>query len=369
MTRPYGLCSDQHLHAWSAFAGVAAGGINTRLQIILDELVRCATEVKAAGGDELVFAGDLFHVRGSIAPEVFNPAFDTIRDRICRDLGMSVIAIPGNHDLAGKETTELGNAMQQLGTIDGFRVLTKTEIVRPMHMGGKPARQGMVIIPWHSSVGALKTEIYRAIDEMYEAGKGSPADYDLIIHAPVNGVIMGIPDHGFDAQELKDFGFKRVFAGHYHDHKELVPGVFSIGATTHQTWSDPGTKAGFLIVHDDHVEYRASHAPSFVDIDATMDPDEMELAVDGNYVRVKIENATSSQVTQLRQELLDMRAAGVVVNVVSTARSTARTTSVSATATTLDQSVTEFVKTQALDNEAAVSANCLNILNKVRAAA
>ncbi len=53
---------------------------------------RAAAEVRAAGGDTLVFAGDLFHTRGSLDPEVFNPVIETIKG-LTWD-GYRIVAIP-----------------------------------------------------------------------------------------------------------------------------------------------------------------------------------------------------------------------------------------------------------------------------------
>ena len=66
MRKPYGLVADVHCHAWSAFSRIEEDGVNSRLRIILDELLRVGEEVLELGGNKLVIAGDLFHVRGSV---------------------------------------------------------------------------------------------------------------------------------------------------------------------------------------------------------------------------------------------------------------------------------------------------------------
>src|SRR5690349_9573673 len=119
----YGISSDQHCHDWSQFATVDADGVNSRLRIILDELERSAAAVLASGGDTLYLAGDLFHVRGKIDPEVLNPTIECFK-RICAT-GVKVYAITGNHDLKGKNSTKLGNAMQSLDELDGFTAVTE----------------------------------------------------------------------------------------------------------------------------------------------------------------------------------------------------------------------------------------------------
>lgn len=59
MSKPYGVVSDQHAHNWNTFSHTLASGENSRLRIILDELLRAAQEVKDKGGDLLIDAGDV----------------------------------------------------------------------------------------------------------------------------------------------------------------------------------------------------------------------------------------------------------------------------------------------------------------------
>ena len=356
--KPYALISDLHCHAWSSFSTVDPSGINSRLKIIIQELYRTAATLKDAGGHLIVIAGDVFHVRGSIDPEVFNPVFNAFRTLI--DEGFEFEAIPGNHDLKSKDTTALGNAFQSLASLPEFRV--HTEPTCPAYISAKIA-----FVPWHSNDGAL----LRAADELADkmsSSKMDPAEYDLIIHAGINGVIPML-DHGLNAADVAALGFKRVFAGHYHDHKVLEGGkVISIGATTQQTWSDIHTKAGFLIVHEDRIEYHASHAPSFVEIDASTDEDDLPLIVDGNYVRVRGMTLTDAEVNKLRAELLAMNAKGVLIQVaraVTSARGAAPTT----TGRSLDQSVTAYIEGLKLSQEAEVKKQALDIIDSVRSVA
>ena len=74
-----------------------------------------------------------------------------------------------------------------------------------------------------------------------------------MIHAAVDGVIDGLPSHGIAAADLEVYGFNRVYFGHYH--KELTEKVIPVGATTHQTWGDIDSHAGFIIVGDDDTIY------------------------------------------------------------------------------------------------------------------
>lgn len=349
----YAVVSDIHAYNWSAFGGVDADGVSTRLRVILSELERAASELLAAGGNLMIIAGDIFHTRGSIDPEVFNPTHETFR-KILAD-GVEIYAIPGNHDLKGRETNTLGNAIQTLNDLNGFHVITRN-VAYDLEKNGDL----IAFVPWCSTVAGLRASIDQILDDV-----GSE-NVTLFIHAGVDGVLPGMPDHGLSAGELADYGFKRVFAGHYHNHKAMEGGkVISIGALTHQTWGDIGTKAGFLLVHDDKVVYRASHAPSFVEVTGDTDPDEVPLLIDGNYVRIRGMKLTDAEISTYRGELKDMGAIGVTFQV---ARETvsARGSATVARARSLDDSVIAYVDGLGVPLVEDVKVECADILSSVR---
>jgi DNA repair exonuclease SbcCD nuclease subunit len=354
MTAPYLLVSDLHCHAWSAFASRNEDGVNSRLHMILQEFLRAAGELRAAGGRRIVVAGDVFHVRGSIDPEVFNPTF-SVFERLADQF--EIVLIPGNHDLKGKEVSALGNAFSTFDALDSCRIA-----IEPM------VTEDLALVPWIQDQAELKKAILALHDDIGD-DRGRQNRYDLILHAPVNEVLTGLPPHGLDPDWLADLGFRRVFSGHYHNRKQIRPNVWSIGATTHQTWSDIGTKAGFMLVYPDKVIERASWAPSFVEITAETDPDEVPLIVDGNYVRVRTKAAGASDVNKVRDELLGMGALGVVMQVIKEA-ATARATTPRAGTGTIETSIAEWIKERSDDwavAEADVLAGALEILSEARA--
>lgn len=352
--KAYGVISDTHHHNWSAFATTNERGINTRLQMILDETLRCAATVQTLGGDTIYHCGDLFHVRGSIAPSVLNPTIDTYKKII--DGGVRIVILAGNHDLESKEANRVSSAITALEGIG-------CKVINEFNLGGLAASDDVAMIPWNPSIEGLKKQI-ESID---------PADRgacDLMLHAPVDGVIAGIPPHGLDAGYLQSLGFRRIFCGHYHHHKDFGGGVYSIGSLAPQTWSDVGAKAGFLIVSDTDVRWMKSHAPEFVEIDGSTDPSEVPLIVDGNYVRASIHTAKMEEVAALREFLLEAGAKGVVLNVQKNAAAPTRgaATAIKSGAT-LDASVGDYVKTLAHAREAEVAKACQDILDSVRAVA
>jgi len=343
--KPYALLSDLHFHSWSSFSTVNPDGVNSRLQIIIDEVKRAKDELVKAGGDTMILAGDLFHTRGSVSPEVLNPVIKLFEE-ITREV--TVHAIAGNHDLSSKDSSWLTNAASALIPAGVNMIGDESAVVHLSH------EKGLILTPWFSSVDDLKVELKRY----------AKPGFDAIIHAPVDGVIPGLPDHGLTHQQLSTMGFDRVFAGHYHNFNDFGDGVYSIGATTHQTWSDVGSKAGFLLVYPDRVERKASHAPDFVDIYGDMTEEEL-LVADGNYCRLKIGKATPEEIKALREEMITRGAKGVVIQAVKETTIETRQ-SQPATSLSLEQSVADYIA-KSFSGNTDLATLCHDILSRVDA--
>jgi DNA repair exonuclease SbcCD nuclease subunit len=347
--RPYGVISDTHNHGWSAFATTLPTGVNSRLQVILDETLRAGREVLKQGGQTLFHGGDLFHVRGNLAPSVLNPTMAAYQELI--DMGLQIVINAGNHDLEGKEAADVSSAITALRGI-GCRIVNKVSY--GLH-------DDVAIIPWIANIKNLK-EAIEAIDPADRPGT------DLLLHAPIDGVIKGLPDHGLSDVYLAGLGFRRVFSGHYHHHKDFGNGVYSIGATTHQTWSDIGSKAGFLIVSDAGVKWHSTHAPQFVEIDGSTSPEDIPLIVDGNYARVTINSAKTGDVDATRQFLMDSGALGVIVLSEKTAgAASTRVGSTYKAGTSMETSIGDYIKSKPeFTKPSELQALCLDVLAQVR---
>lgn len=337
----YGLIADTHLHGWSSFATKTAEGHNSRLIGLLDEIERCAAEVADLGGECLVFAGDMFHVRGSVQPSVLNLTRQTL-GRICDKYGLTLYILAGNHDLEGRNSAEMTSAVTALKDdniychSDQFGYWANLGVYGARH---RPA----LMIPWFESVEQLKKAIAGA---MATLPKGELGETDLILHAPIDGVIPGLPEHGLTPEFLAGLGFKRVFAGHYHNHKQFPGNVYSIGALAHHTWSDVGSRAGFLIVGNDvsDVRYRASRLPQFVKITDGMGEEEMLNACSGNFVKIETGPLTEVESKDLSETLKTTYGAkAVLINSKPSASASLRTaTTKSAATSTIEESVVDY---------------------------
>ncbi len=348
MQEPFGIASDLHFNRWSTFAGVDEEGINTRLNHILSALREGCARVAANKGHVVYLAGDLFHVRGSIAPSVLNPVLDCFRE-IIDDFGIAFRIIPGNHDLESNDSRRLTNACQALESL-GCDVNTEPVFY---------ADHSLYMIPWMPHLD----DVRRALRE----GRAKHDARRAIIHAPINGVLYGIPDHGLDAAELDKYGYERIFAGHYHDHRDLGSSVTSIGALTHQTWSDVGTRAGFLVV-DEHGVHRQweSDAPRFIDYDLDWDEADAEMNCDGNFVRVKLGAAAESEIQTVRQSILDAGALGCVVQATPQAAAVTRTGATVSSGARIEQSIEDWIKGAALGvDEGEVYKESLDVLAQI----
>lgn len=328
----YLLVSDLHLHSWSAFSATNEDGVNSRLQIIMDELLRaCYVHAERGGDKRLVIAGDIFHSRGAVQTSVLNAVMDLFQE--IKIMGFSTYILSGNHDLESKDSRRLSSSVTSL---EPFAQAYSDSLVNEVLK--------VVFVPWFHDVKALKEELERITIPDREI-------YDLIIHAPIDDVIIGLPSHGLDATYLAGLGFKRVFSGHYHNHKDFGNGVWSIGASTHQKFSDIGSKAGFISVFEDKVIWNASHAPKFVDVNEDNFED-AELLADGNYVRCKIAVAKESDVLSLRKQFEDWGAKGVIINQIKSTTVTPRGgVAIASESTSLEQSVSAFVKSKGYDEK------------------
>ncbi|MEO9387197.1 metallophosphoesterase [Chromobacterium phragmitis] len=360
--KPYGLMADVHAHNWTFAASVTSEGVNNRLKFLLDDIERCADETAAAGGDSLVVAGDLFHVRGSVAPSVLNPTKAALERIRAKHPAMAIIILAGNHDMEHRHSSEVGNSVQALAG-PGVQIINHPTLL--------PAR-GMLLLPWDESVNELKAKIEEWVYDIGHDGV-SLADYDLILHAPIDGVIPGLPDHGLTHEWLASHGFRRVLSGHYHNHKRFPGNVYSIGALAHHTWNDVGTDAGFLIVGADveDVTFRASHAPRFYDVrdEDLADETTLALAVADCYVRVRLPKTRSTELEEIRKQLEGMGARAVVFNIVKERvmeREAGAVATVRAGAS-VEVSVSDYVKSKPefADAGADIIKACLSVLSEV----
>ena len=339
--------SDTNVYDWSVFSHDNDQGVNSRLAGIISEFNRCAHETKKAGGDTCYHGGDVFHQRGLVKPEVFNPLRDCLRSH--ESIGIRWIGIAGNHDLSSRDSSALHSSVAMLNTVPNVDFFHKPGVIRP---------DNVVLFPWVEG-GARYLESIR--DWVKE--NGDVSGLDLICHIGIDGTLTGMPGHGVSHTVMKELGFKRVFSGHYHHHRDFGNGVFSIGASTQQSWRDVGTKAGFMIVSEDDVKFFASHQPSFVNINKMeIKEEDLFAVVDGNYVQAKIEVASNKDVAAARRLLSDNGAKGISIIAMPKDTAAKREKASVSSGETLDKSVESYCKKNGFED---VIGDCNRILGEV----
>lgn len=299
MEEKYGVISDTHCHNWTTFGSVNSFGFSSRLEIILSEINRAAIETAEMGGKYLFHAGDIFHVRGTIAPSVLNPTLDCFK-HIVETYGITPVLLCGNHDAEFRDANKVGSAINALEGV-GCIVVNEPKIFR-----------SFVLMPWIRD----KEEFLKILKA--EARDMGNKDFDLICHAPIDGALKRFTSaECFHPDDIKKAGgkhLKRVFAGHIHNHKKIAgEEMWSVGAIAHHNWGDIGTKAGFVLVNGENVEFRASHAPEFVEITPDMSEAEAMMVADGNYVRATVEDMDEEEIKEFRYQLERADAKGVTI--------------------------------------------------------
>lgn len=343
------IISDTHYHKFNTFSKTLPSGLNSRLHEIIEATKEAVEFAVDNDCDEVIHTGDCFHVRGSISPTVLNPVLDLYR-WIIEEKGLKVTMIAGNHDLESRHSEELSNTAAALKSV-GVEVVT-----------GYLVRSDAVFISWFPT----KDELFSQIKSI----EGKSKDKTLYLHAPLNEVISGIPDNGIDAKDLETLGYQKVFCGHYHNHKNFNDKVVSVGSLTHQNFGDIHSTAGFVLYNEKtgEIQQHQTSAPKFVDT-RHIDPDKFEEAVDGNYVRCRLEEATDEEILEMQVALESMGAKGYIVSRDRNPKTsaTARKSSVSKSSVTIQMSVQDWVKAKSYSTEieAAVIAESLKILEQI----
>ena len=295
MRKPVLIISDTHYHNFTQYSQIASSGVNTRLGDILRATAEAAKTLRELGGDTIIHCGDVFHVRGALHPSVLNPVVE-LYDRLIRS-GFKIHMISGNHDLETDYTHRVSSSVSALESV-GVHVYHQPTAV-------KIEDRWWAFIPWIKDLPTLRTTIKRmAVD-------------CVVLHAPMNGVITGIPDHGLNPKDFEGLGIKYAFCGHYHNNKvfSIKDGqVVSVGALTHQNWGDVGSRAGYLLLENLGLEHRTTQAPMFCKVSVdNLDTLKDEYFRD-NYIKVVDGEFTDpADIQKIKDDLLLRGAKAVVV--------------------------------------------------------
>lgn len=247
------IFSDHHAHDFpygSRRVPYGAGTVNSRLyasHLVIKEVADYAEKHNVS---EVVFLGDLFHKRAVFSTDVYNLTVDALRYMTLK--GIKLHMIPGNHDYANRDGTS--HSLQALQYIDGIEVYSDPKVVKG-HFGGRSA----YFIPYIEKKDDFLAAL-RANDEKY--------DY-LFAHQGIQGAKVGADfvlrnSNDIEAGDFSDLGHGKCFFGHFHQHQQVAPNAWYVGATHQHVWSDANTERGFIHLVDGEVRFVETHsAPRF----------------------------------------------------------------------------------------------------------
>ncbi len=299
MTNPITVViSDTHYHNFDQFSTTNEQGVNSRLQHIIDATKYAFDSALKQGATRVIHGGDCFHVRGKIIPTVLNPVMKLYQEYAGK-FADGIYMIAGNHDLEGRDSDWVSNASSALAGC-GVTVITK-----PTMLGN------VALLPWFNNLDDLRAELAKLKNVQ-----------DVYMHAALNGVISGIPDHGLSYEELGQYDAKRFFLGHFHNYKMFIlpddRKVISIGALTHQNFGDVGSRAGFIVLDDKQILQQETRAPKFVsidmnDIESECDWADASIRMQGAFVRLKCDRLSNEEANTLRAEVMNAGAEGLTI--------------------------------------------------------
>lgn len=218
----YIVFSDLHAHEFTEFAKPDDEYINSRLANIVNA-VKDIFSIARKEGRTVLFAGDLFHARGSVRSEVFNFIFKVFQE----NTDIPVIMIRGNHDASN-------NSLTSPSSIEPFSVFPNVHLVTQLEH-----------FDYHGdTITAVSYGDEHA--EMKEFIKDNPADI-LLAHLGIEGAKgagYSKLEGAFTVADMYPENNKVVLMGHYHRSQKFTDNMLYVGNPVAQNFSDAGMPKG-----------------------------------------------------------------------------------------------------------------------------
>lgn len=216
------IFSDLHLHPFNYGSSVTEEGLNSRLAMQAAAAEEMINDAVNEGVTHAYFTGDLFHVHGQIPTQALMVACDIFTK--IRNQGISIRAIPGNHDQFNRQ-----------GTVHGLQFLPESE--RIGH--------------WVDEDQSVYSLPYTSTDDVLEKFLGDIGDGDgsmILLHQGVAHVPLSsgyVLDERLTPEMIPDNC--KAFTGHYHFFRQVSSNLTVVGNLTPLTWGDIDQNKGWLI--------------------------------------------------------------------------------------------------------------------------
>lgn len=224
------VISDLHVHNFPLFGGdrIPEGmsihdeiegdkrfpGCNRRAVNILNAFERVIQYADRNAVKTILLLGDVFHTKGSVLVPVFNGMTKVLE--YASSLGITVLAIPGNHDYLGKSAN--WSSLNTLYSLPHIAVAF-TPTVEVIKVGRY--KLAAMFIPYMARREVILQEIRRlgdAVIQLLRSGEASHAG--LFMHVSIKGAVTGSHEYVMrEPLELKELPldlFNIVMSGHVH---------------------------------------------------------------------------------------------------------------------------------------------------------
>lgn len=285
------ITSDLHIHAHKK----SINRIDDCLRV-LDWVFDTAKENKI---NDIVFLGDLFHDRQKIDVLTYQKTFELFVNRLipeplgANDHLFKVHLLIGNHDMYHRERWDI-NSVSPLNVIPGIKVIDKPETI--------------------NILGHKFDFMPHAENPINGLSSFKGKRRYLCAHLAVHGAILNSSGMGADVIVEHDGEMIKVdadcfskwdhaFLGHYHAQQQVADNVEYVGSplqlnfgesfqTKHLCIFNPETQERKYVVND--------FSPRHLIIPQA---DVKKYDLEGNFVRVVVDDITSTEVMEMHQEL------------------------------------------------------------------
>lgn len=259
----------------------------------LDWVFKTARENKISN---ILFGGDLFHDRQKIEIYTYQRTFEVFRKNL--DSGeFNLYLVLGNHDLWFNEKTTISSVVP-LSSLPGVEIIFN------------PCRKIINGITWdfipftHNPIQAL---------EFLKSQKGTP-QYALG-HLSIDGAVLHgshtsdvAIEHDGDmvsiSPSLFDF-YDYVFLGHYHKEQKIGSNVEYVGSPLELNFGECFQEK-HIVIFDAEKNKKQYVINNFSPKHLVICPEDVEkYDLKGNFVRLKVEDMSSTDLMSMRKEIID----------------------------------------------------------------
>jgi DNA repair exonuclease SbcCD nuclease subunit len=256
----------------------------------------------------IVFLGDLFHDRQRIDVLTYQKTFEVIEKHLAKDR-FDLRLLLGNHDIWHNERLDV-SSVNPLRSIRGVTVIDRP-CIQQISDGSEDCH--FAFLPYtHNPIEDLEH-----IEKEWKKCKGNDKTKILGAHMSVDGAVWNTRFNTISEVAVEHDGdmvrvgpdifnkWDRVFLGHYHAAQKLSEKVEYVGSPLQLSFGEAFQEKQVIIydTHEDSCEYVTNEFSPKHYIISEYDVEKYSL--EGNFVRVEVEDITSKAMSDIRQRLVE----------------------------------------------------------------